>query len=190
MSTTSHGQPRRRRLRLRRISTLRSLSRDNGGCHLRSQLADRVRSGAPYGTGRPLPRVSLPVLFGARAGSFVRRHFRRRRACYVVSRYPVFSPTLDGVNGTLQRTSFIGEVVLHADWRFGNDDSRDDVLRFELAQPLDEHAIADVWNERRDLVEAASPMQKNVDDRARPSAADELDGVMVFGTDGRRRMTH
>jgi hypothetical protein len=74
----------------------------------------------------------------------------------------------------LERAPFLGQLVLHPHWRLGHHDARDDAFRFEPAQTLREHPIADVRNRATQLREAHPSVQEQLDDGSRPAAADEF----------------
>jgi hypothetical protein len=76
----------------------------------------------------------------------------------------------------LERASLFGELVLDANGSFRHHDARDDAFGLELAQPLGEHAIADVGDAGAQLGEPHPPVEQELDDGAGPSPADELDG--------------
>jgi hypothetical protein len=83
----------------------------------------------------------------------------------------------------LERAPFLGQLVLHPHGRLGHDDARDDSFRFELAQPLREHPIADVGDRAAKLGEAHPSVQEQLDDRSCPAAADEFHCAVEFGAE-------
>jgi hypothetical protein len=78
----------------------------------------------------------------------------------------------------LERASFLRQLVLHPHRRFRNHDPRQDAFRFELAQPLGEHPIADVGNRAPQFRKPHPPVQEQLNHGARPPAANQLDGPM------------
>jgi len=74
--------------------------------------------------------------------------------------------------------TLVGELVLDAHRRLGHDDPRDNPFGFELPQPLRQHPIADVGDGRAQLGKSHPPVQQELDERARPAPADELDRLV------------
>jgi hypothetical protein len=54
----------------------------------------------------------------------------------------------------------------------------DDVLVFQLAQPLREHAVRDVRDRGSKLGISGGALQEDLDDRAGPAATDQLDRLV------------
>src|SRR6185437_8223045 len=67
-----------------------------------------------------------------------------RNSALAVSRNPFLRPRGDGGHGSFERAAPLGELVLHAHGRLGNHNAVDDFRLLQLAQPLGEHAVADV----------------------------------------------
>jgi hypothetical protein len=78
----------------------------------------------------------------------------------------------------LERASFLRQLVLHPHWRFRNHDPRQNAFRFELAQALGEHPIADVGNRAPQFRKTHPSGQEQLNHGARPAAANQLDGAM------------
>jgi hypothetical protein len=75
----------------------------------------------------------------------------------------------------LERAPLLGEFVLHPYRRFRNHRAGQDPFGFQLAQALRQHAVADLGDGGPQLGEAHPPVQQQLDDRASPAAANELD---------------
>jgi hypothetical protein len=81
--------------------------------------------------------------------------------------------------------SLLRQLVLDAHRRLGNDEAIDDPFRLELAQTLRQHPIADVGDRDPKLGEPHPSLEEQLDHRARPSAADQLDGAVKSGAQTR-----
>jgi len=90
----------------------------------------------------------------------------------------VLGPTANRGQRVLERAALLGQFVLHAHRCLRDDDAREDPLRLQFAQPLRQHAIADVWNGATQLGKTHPPLQQELYDGARPSAADQLHRVV------------
>ena len=60
----------------------------------------------------------------------------------------------------------------------GTTSARDDAFGLELAQALGEHPVADLGDRGAQLGEPHPPVEQELDDRAGPAPADELDGAV------------
>jgi len=78
----------------------------------------------------------------------------------------------------LQGAALLRQLIFHADRGFRDDEPFDNPFRFQLSQPFREHPVTDVRDGRAELREAHPALNEELDDRARPPAADELDGTM------------
>jgi hypothetical protein len=78
----------------------------------------------------------------------------------------------------LERAPLLRQLILHAHRRLGHDDAIDDALGLEHSQALREHAIADVGNGDAEFREPHPSVKQELDDRTRPTAADQLDGAV------------
>jgi hypothetical protein len=81
------------------------------------------------------------------------------------------------------------QLVFHANRRLGHDDARDQTFRFELAQALRQHPIADVGDRIPQPGVALPSSEQELNDRTAPAAADQLDRVMKPGAQ-HRLQTH
>src|SRR3954452_19295408 len=97
---------------------------------------------------------------------------------------PRLSPALELVERGLEGVAHGGEAVGHAHRRAGVDGARDQAAALELLDALGEEAVGQVGDRGRDLAEAqrAVGVSQHFDDRAGPSAADELDRLVEVRT--------
>jgi hypothetical protein len=72
----------------------------------------------------------------------------------------------------LERPAFFRQLVLDAHRRLRDDEAADDPLSLELSQALRQHPIADVRDGHAELGEPHPSVEKQLDHRARPPAAD------------------
>jgi hypothetical protein len=85
----------------------------------------------------------------------------------------------------LEGASLLGQLVLDAHRRLGNDETIDNPFRLELPQALRQHPIADLGDRDAELGEPHPSVEEELDHRTRPSAADQLDGAVESGAQTR-----
>src|SRR5262249_7032948 len=84
-----------------------------------------------------------------------------------------------------ERASLPSQRVLDANRQVGDDRAVDDAFVLELLEALAEHPVGDVGNRAAQRREPAAAVEQDVDDGARPAAADELAGAVEARAEGR-----
>src|SRR5215217_716592 len=101
---------------------------------------------------------------------------------------PAIRPALELAQGRRELAPLLRELVLHAHRALAGDAALDDAARLEFLHALREQAVGEVGHRVRDLREAhGAAVQQDVEDRAGPAAADELDGLVQAWAAGRPR---
>jgi hypothetical protein len=77
----------------------------------------------------------------------------------------------------------LGELVFDPYGRVGHHDPLDDSFRFQLSQPLRQHPVADLGDRRPQLRKPQPAVHQEMDERAGPPPADELDGMVELGAE-------
>src|SRR5215217_5185609 len=99
---------------------------------------------------------------------------------------PAIRPALELAQGRRELAPLLRELVLHAHRALAGDAALDDAARLEFLHALREQAVGEVGHCVRDLREAhGAAVQQDVEDRAGPAAADELDGLVQAWAAGR-----
>ena len=103
---------------------------------------------------------------------------------------PAFGPRANRGKGPLKVTPLVGQLVLDPDRGVGMHMPGNDALGFQFLEALRQHPVADVGNGIPDRRESGRPGKERVDDGTGPPPADQFDGAMVSGADGREGLVH
>src|SRR4051794_361571 len=96
---------------------------------------------------------------------------------------PAVGPGLELAERRRELLALLGELVADLHRRLLGDMTGDDPALLELLHALGQQAVAELRHRLGDLGEAqAAAVQQDVEDRAGPALADQLDGLVVAGT--------
>jgi hypothetical protein len=95
---------------------------------------------------------------------------------------PLVRPVRDGLDCGGERASLLGQRVLDAYRRLGDNRAGDNPFRLEFLQPIAEHAIGDIGNRLAERREPTTRPQQDENDRPGPAPTDQLAGAVKART--------
>ena len=103
---------------------------------------------------------------------------------------PPLRPGSDLVQRAFELAALIGELVFDADGGIRDHPAGYELFRFQRSEPFGQHTISDVGNRALEERIPGLSLKEGLDDRARPSAADELDSTVEPRADRGNDLSH
>ena len=103
---------------------------------------------------------------------------------------PPLRPGSDLMQGAFELAGLIRELVFDADGGIRDHPAGYQLFRFQRSEPFGQHSIGDVGNRRLEERIPGLSLKEGLDDRARPSAADELDSAVEPRADRGNDLRH